>query len=250
MGLGTPSQETRAEGEVRPNEYNPAEGLEAARWTPIGEVAAWPRNPKDHTAEHVEAIRASLDRFGWAAPLVANSRTGQLVAGHGRLLAALERRDEFVPVRWIDLSEDDAELLALADNRLNEIGGYREEKLAEILRRRSETDRDGLRIAGYDDAALAALLRNALEPPPTPATEWVGMPEYESTDLNSHYRVTVHFRTEEDVAAFFALVGQTKRSSTWYPESDGHVGSDVHKQYVAEESEDDVGFPNLDEVAE
>lgn len=197
---------------ARVHETAKAGGI-AATWTPVAEVAAWPRNPKDHSAEHVDEIVASISKFGFSTPLVANSETGQLVAGHGRLLAAQQLGLEVVPVRWMSLSEADAELLALADNRLNEKGGYDDTKLAEILRRRSVEDREGLAVAGFDEDAIAVVLRRAPEPTTsTPETEWTNMPAFEQHDKNSVYHVTVHFRSEADVEKFFALIGQTKRT--------------------------------------
>lgn len=50
---------------------------------------------------------------------------------------------------------------------------------------------------------------------------WQQMPEFNQQDQSPHYSVTIHFRNEEDVAKFFALIEQrrTKRKSYWYPEA-------------------------------
>ena len=139
----------------------PKEGEIAAEWVKIADLLEWPANPKDHSGQHVGQIKASIDAFGWLAPLVVNRRTKQLVAGHGRRLAAIERGDELVPVRFVDLSDSDAELAALADNRLNELSGYDDRKLAEILRRHSGEDRERLALTGFEDRDIAAILRRS-----------------------------------------------------------------------------------------
>src|SRR5690348_11932951 len=41
-----------------------------------------PRNPKSH---QVETVLASMERFGYVAPMILDERSGRLVAGHGRL---------------------------------------------------------------------------------------------------------------------------------------------------------------------
>jgi hypothetical protein len=50
---------------------------------------------------------------------------------------------------------------------------------------------------------------------------WKGMPEYNQEDQGPYFSVTMHFRNEEDVAAFFKLINQrrTKRKSYWHPEA-------------------------------
>src|ERR1700674_5867681 len=40
------------------------------------------RNPKSH---QVETVLASMERFGYVAPMILDERSGRLAAGHGRL---------------------------------------------------------------------------------------------------------------------------------------------------------------------
>src|SRR5258707_9052715 len=51
-------------------------------YVPLSEVQRWPRNPKLHSHDD---IATSIERFGFAQPLLLDERTNQLVAGHGRL---------------------------------------------------------------------------------------------------------------------------------------------------------------------
>ena len=50
-----------------------------------------PRNPKQHD---LGVLQASLDRFGFVAPIILDERTGRLVAGHGRLDALEKLKSE------------------------------------------------------------------------------------------------------------------------------------------------------------
>lgn len=62
-----------------------------------------------------------------------------------------------------------------------------------------------------------------LDPSQSPQTwesEWVGMPEFVQEDLSSHRKIVVHFRNDDDVAAFARLIEQTitpRQKSLWYP---------------------------------
>ena len=50
--------------------------------------------------------------------------------------------------------------------------------------------------------------------------EWKDMPEFHMEELSSYRKIVVHFRNEEDVQKFIALMGQTvtpKQKSLWFP---------------------------------
>ena len=54
---------------------------------PIARLRPYARNAKMHGDEQVAKIAASMAKFGWTVPcLVADD--GELIAGHGRVLAA------------------------------------------------------------------------------------------------------------------------------------------------------------------
>ncbi len=117
-------------------------------YVPLDEVRRWPRNPKGHDEAGLEA---SVERFGFVEPLILDERTGQLVAGHGRLavLAAMGAAHKGPPagirvaadgrwcvpvVRGIAFANGrEAEAYLLASNRLCEAGGWDEKALAEML---------------------------------------------------------------------------------------------------------------------
>lgn len=58
---------------------------------PLKSIRGWTRNPKLHD---LPRIAASIERFGFVAPLVMDATTGRLVAGHGRLEALGQVLDE------------------------------------------------------------------------------------------------------------------------------------------------------------
>jgi hypothetical protein len=101
----------------------PAEAGAAAEWVDPGTLNPWDRNPRKNEGA-VAKVAESIKRFGFGAPLVARRSTRELIAGHTRLKAALKLGLDRVPVRFLDLDEQQAHLLALADNRLGEIAEW------------------------------------------------------------------------------------------------------------------------------
>ena len=95
----------------------------AAEWVAVEKLAPWTHNPRKND-ENVKRVIQSIKRFGFAAPIVARKADGEIIAGHTRLKAAQALGLSHVPVRYLDLDPADAHLLALADNRLNELSPW------------------------------------------------------------------------------------------------------------------------------
>jgi hypothetical protein len=108
-------------------------GDEAAVWCHPTELAPWPKNPRRNDGEPVEAVIASIKRFGFGSPITARRANNEIIGGHTRWKAATAMGLDRVPVRFLDLSEKEAHLLALADNRLNEKAAWDVPMLKGIL---------------------------------------------------------------------------------------------------------------------
>ncbi len=136
----------------------------------LGAIERWGDNPKDHD---LGALSAALERFGFVNPMIMDERTGQLVAGHGRVEALRQRKaaqmeppervrveggEWYVPViRGIEFADDnEAHAYAVADNRLVERGGWDVEQLTEVLGALAADG--GLDGTGYDAADLNDLV--------------------------------------------------------------------------------------------
>ena len=59
------------------------ENVDPAKLTPAD------YNPRTISEHQAEALKRSLDRWGFVEPIVANKRTGHIVGGHQRLDGAL-----------------------------------------------------------------------------------------------------------------------------------------------------------------
>jgi ParB-like chromosome segregation protein Spo0J len=129
----------------------------AAVYLPVAELRLWPKNPRKNDGA-VEQIAASIARFGFAAPVVVQKSTGFVLCGNTRLKAARHLGLAEVPARVLDLSDAEAEALAIADNKLGELADWDAEALAAILR---DLDAQGAEVKGlgFTDDELVRMLQ-------------------------------------------------------------------------------------------
>ena len=81
------------------------------------------RNAKKHDEAQVSLIAGSIRQFGFNNPILIAEDNG-IVAGHGRVLAAMKLGMAEVPcIRLSHLDENQRRAYILADNRLAELGG-------------------------------------------------------------------------------------------------------------------------------
>ncbi len=66
---------------------NTDDGGLTIRRVPISSLHLDPANARAHGEANMEAIVASLRRFGQAEPLVVQAQTGRVIGGNGRLVA-------------------------------------------------------------------------------------------------------------------------------------------------------------------
>lgn len=135
----------------------------AAQWIAPSKLKPWPNNPRVIDAAAVARVAEVIKQLGFGAPIVARKKTLEIIAGHTRWLAAQELKLKRVPVRLLDLSEKDAHLLALADNRLSELGQW-SASLADYLAQLKPEERT---LAGWSERDFekmhAALTPKGLE---------------------------------------------------------------------------------------
>jgi hypothetical protein len=84
---------------------------------PLDRLRPYARNANIHGTDQVAKIAASMANFGWTVPcLVADD--GELIAGHGRVLAAIMLGLTDVPViRLGRLDEAERQAYRIADNK-------------------------------------------------------------------------------------------------------------------------------------
>jgi len=126
------------------------------------------RNPRQHSQRQVNQLADSIREFGFVMPVVVDGR-GQVVIGHGRVLAAKKLRMPRIPVVEIrHLSVAQLKALRIADNKLAQNAHWDERLLGESLLELKELDRDfDLSITGFSlpeiDLAIQKLSETAVE---------------------------------------------------------------------------------------
>lgn len=119
----------------------PAAVLEIT-WLDREKLVPNPENPRDNR-NAVEAVAASIQKFGWRSPLVARRGTLMLEAGHTRLAAAELLGLDVVPVVLVDDSDTTARQFMIADNKTAELSQWNENALAGLLRELAKEDATG-----------------------------------------------------------------------------------------------------------
>lgn len=118
-----------------------------------------PKNPNKHPDSQIELLSKNIKYLGWRHPITVSKRSGFIVAGHGRLMAAKKLGVQIVPVDYQEFNSDADEIAVLvADNRLAELSETSEEDLKNIL---SELDgKIEIDLTGFSDAEVEQLLRD------------------------------------------------------------------------------------------
>lgn len=115
----------------------------------IKKLRPYERNAKIHGREQIEKLKASIQEFGFLTPCLIDGDFN-IIAGHGRVMAASEIGMEKVPCVFIEgLDEAQRRAYILADNRLGELGEWDMEIVfdeLEILK----TENFNIDLTGFD----------------------------------------------------------------------------------------------------
>lgn len=150
-----------------------AEGLRPLA-VPVADLTPDPANAKVHGRKNLEAIRASLTRFGQVKPLAVRKSDMVVIAGNGRLRVARDLGWTHVACVLMEGTATELSAFALVDNKSAELAEWDDVALAEALRAIGEQAVD-VASFGWNDKELAALLDGEdplppPEPPPAPET--------------------------------------------------------------------------------
>ena len=160
---GRVSRAKRTEAKPQAAADGPIPAALAGLSVPIGQLHADPDNVRLHPERNIEAIMASLTRFGQQAPvvyLVGRRGTRHVIKGNGVLAAAKALGWTHLAAVECGLAEQDARAFAIADNRTTDLSDFDEELLAAQLAELDEADYD-LASIGYTDAEFQELFKDA-----------------------------------------------------------------------------------------
>ena len=115
----------------------------------IDELIPYAKNARTHSESQVAQIAASIREFGWMNPVLIDAK-GNIIAGHGRVLAARKLGLEEVPCVIHDhLTETQRKAYILADNKLALNAGWDEELLKVELQELNGVDFD-ISLTGFE----------------------------------------------------------------------------------------------------
>ena len=122
---------------------------------PINQLSLLPGNPR---RGDVDAVKASLERFGQRKPIVVRKSDRVVIAGNHTLQAAQALGWSEIAVVWVDDDDAMSKAFALADNRTAELGDYDEEALAALIGEVGALDPELLESTGWDSKSVSDLL--------------------------------------------------------------------------------------------
>lgn len=128
----------------------------------VSDLIPYARNARTHSDAQVAQIAASIKEWGWTTPVLVDT-DGQIIAGHGRVMAARKLGIEEVPVMIAEgWTEAQKRAYVLADNQLALNAGWDIDLLTLEV---GELSLDGfdLDLIGFDDKMLSKLLAETNE---------------------------------------------------------------------------------------
>lgn len=122
----------------------------------IDKLIPYVNNARTHSKEQINKLRSSLREFGFINPVIIDSKYN-VIAGHGRILAARDEGITEIPCVLVDyLTEAQKKAYILADNRFALDAGWDEDLLRVEIEALQAEDYDVL-LTGFDPAEIDEL---------------------------------------------------------------------------------------------
>ena len=94
-------------------------------YLPIEKLKPYDKNARLHTDSDVNAIKNSIEQFGFNDPIGIWGKDNTIVEGHGRLIAAKKLGYKEVPIIRLDkLTDDERKAYTLVHNRSAELSEW------------------------------------------------------------------------------------------------------------------------------
>ena len=122
-----------------------------------------PSNVRKHGRKNLDAIKASLRKFGQQKPIVVDAK-GIVLAGNGTLTAAQELGWTKIEITRTELIGSAATAFAIADNRSAQLAEWDEDALAKVLESLKVEDADLLAATGFDSKEFSQPVTETIIP--------------------------------------------------------------------------------------
>ena len=170
------------------------------------ELIPYARNARTHSEAQVGQIAASIKEFGFTQPVLLDGQNG-IIAGHGRVLAALKLELEQVPtIELQHLSDTQKQAYIIADNKLALNSTWDDQLLALEVEDLKAVDFD-LSLIGFHSFELPDLESDKPETEDAP----------EDDELNFTIQYNIIFDHEEQQNDWYTFVKYLKEQ---YPDAE------------------------------
>lgn len=116
----------------------------------VSDLIPYARNSRTHSDEQVLQIAASIKEFGFTNPILTDGENG-IIAGHGRVLAAMKLSINEVPcIELSGMTDTQKRAYIIADNKLALNAGWDQEILNMEIADLKLADFD-IKLTGFDD---------------------------------------------------------------------------------------------------
>jgi ParB-like chromosome segregation protein Spo0J len=100
----------------------------------IADIISIPQNRKQYDDNQIELLAQVIKSQGWRAPIIVSTRSGFVVRGFGRLMAAQKLGAQFVPIKYKDYENQTQEWADMfATNRVVSLADTDEAMLKDLL---------------------------------------------------------------------------------------------------------------------
>lgn len=130
--------------------------IHTIEYLPTDSLIPYARNSRTHSDAQVSQVAGSIREFGFTNPVLIDAQDG-IIAGHGRVLAALKLKLDTVPcIRLSHLTETQRKAYVIADNKLALNAGWDTEMLLIEFSELEAAEFD-MELLGFSDEELDAM---------------------------------------------------------------------------------------------
>lgn len=152
---------------------------------PIEKIVPNPKNNNRHSIEQIQALKKLIKAHGFRTPLTISNRTGFLVAGHGRLEAAMALGMNELPCIYQDFANEAEEYQHMTAD--NEIARWAELDYQNVYDTLKEIPDINTELLGIEDFVLPEVIEPQCDEDEVPE-----VPEEPKTKLGDIYKLGNH----------------------------------------------------------
>ena len=114
------------------------------------DIKANPQNWRKHPASQGKALDEVLGSVGWIQEVIINKTTGNLIDGHLRVETALKNKETEIPVKYVELTEDEERIALATFDPISAMAEQDAEILKQLLADIESEDVDMTQFFGED----------------------------------------------------------------------------------------------------